>query len=539
MKVVLLVLSGDASFARTKLATTYPQAEVQIISRSDIEGTGLSTRLRKLRALHPDIFVIATERLRWQRGQHAFMLFGALAGAREVIMLDSHGDELKRSRANLLFKAPLELTGDAFSSARTLAKAERELRGLEALVQSNSFQPRATKTEHPRIVYLRSTPGPGTQAGGAASHIKGVVEGLVDLGAHVELISNDRISGFDQNVKVIDPVSAGTSRAIFDINNNLNFTRHLLPLIQRSVPDLIYQRYARFSWAGVVAAIKTNRPLFLEYNGSEVWVGQHWDQVGKLDLLERYEQLNLKAATRIFVVSEVERRNLENRGVDSGKIIINPNAVDVSSFHPNVGGTEVRRKLGLIDNDVVVGFVGTFGPWHGVLVLAEAIKALTTHLSIKFLLVGSGSLHAEVQQMLGDETKAGRVIFTGPVGHNEVPALLDACDILVSPHVPLTDGSEFFGSPTKLFEYMAMGKGIVASRLGQIADVLDDNTALLVEPGDSGELASAIRQLAESGELRRRLGTNARETAVQKHTWKHNAERVLDAYLSLIVNSES
>ncbi|HEV8136628.1 MAG TPA: glycosyltransferase, partial [Pyrinomonadaceae bacterium] len=70
-------------------------------------------------------------------------------------------------------------------------------------------------------------------------------------------------------------------------------------------------------------------------------------------------------------------------------------------------------------------------------------------------------------------------------------------------------------------------------------DVLDDNTALLVEPGDSGELASAIRQLAESGELRRRLGTNARETAVQKHTWKHNAERVLDAYLSLIVNSES
>jgi len=539
MKVVLLVLSGDASFARTKLATTYPQAEVQIISRSDIEGTGLSTRLRKLRALHPDIFVIATERLRWQRGQHAFMLFGALAGAREVIMLDSHGDELNRSRANLLFKAPLELTGDAFSSARTLAKAERELRGLEALVQSNSFQPRATKTEHPRIVYLRSTPGPGTQAGGAASHIKGVVEGLVDLGAHVELISNDRISGFDQNVKVIDPVSSGTSRAIFDINNNLNFTRHLLPLIQRSVPDLIYQRYARFSWAGVVAAIKTNRPLFLEYNGSEVWVGQHWDQVGKLDLLERYEKLNLKAATRIFVVSEVERRNLENRGVDSGKIIINPNAVDVSSFHPNVGGTEVRRKLGLIDNDVVVGFVGTFGPWHGVLVLAEAIKALTTHLSIKFLLVGSGSLHAEVQQMLGDETKAGRVIFTGPVGHNEVPALLDACDILVSPHVPLTDGSEFFGSPTKLFEYMAMGKGIVASRLGQIADVLDDNTALLVDPGDSGELASAIRQLAESGELRRRLGTNARETAVQKHTWRHNAQRVLDAYLSLIVNSES
>jgi glycosyltransferase involved in cell wall biosynthesis len=537
MKVVLLVLSGDPSQVRTKLATIYPHAEIQIISRSDIEGLGLSTRLRKLRALHPDIFVIATERLRWQRGQHAFMLFGALAGAREVIMLDSHGDELKRSRTNLILKAPVELTTDAIASARILAKAERELQRLEALVQSNSFQPQAASTEHPRILYLRSTPGPGTQAGGAASHIKGVVEGLVNLGAHVEVVSNDRISGFDEKLRVIEPVSSGTSRAIFDINNNLNFTRQLLPLLEQSVPDLIYQRYARFSWAGVAAAIKTNRPLFLEYNGSEVWVGKHWDRVGKLELLERYEQLNLKAATRIFVVSEVELRNLESRGVSSDKIVVNPNGVDVSSFHPNVGGTEVRRKLGFMDNDVVVGFVGTFGPWHGVLVLAEAIKTIGTDLPIKFLLVGSGSLHAEVQQMLVDETNAGRVVFTGPVGHNEVPALLDACDILVSPHVPLTDGSEFFGSPTKLFEYMAMGKGIVASRLGQIADVLDDaNTALLVEPGDSDELALAIRRLVETGELRQRLGTNAREAVVQKHTWKHNAQRVLDEYRSLIVN---
>jgi glycosyltransferase involved in cell wall biosynthesis len=271
-----------------------------------------------------------------------------------------------------------------------------------------------------------------------------------------------------------------------------------------------------------------------------VWVGKHWDRVGKLDLLERYEQLNLKAATRIFVVSDVERRNLEKRGVNSDKIIINPNGVDPSTFYPGAGGSEVRRKLGFRESDLVIGFVGTFGPWHGVLVLAEAIKGILADLPVKFLLVGSGSLHAQVQQTLLDETNAGRVIFTGPVGHKEVPALLDACNILVSPHVPLADGSEFFGSPTKLFEYMAMGKGIVASRLGQIADVLDDaNTALLVEPGDSGELALAILRLAESGELRRRLGTNARETAVQKHTWKHNAQRVLDAYLSLIVNSES
>ena len=68
----------------------------------------------------------------------------------------------------------------------------------------------------------------------------------------------------------------------------------------------------------------------------------------------------------------------------------------------------------------------------------------------------------------------------GAVAHDRVPALLDACDILVSPHVPLDARRGFFGSPTKLFEYMAMGKGIVASRLGQIGEVLQrrrDSTA--------------------------------------------------------------
>jgi glycosyltransferase involved in cell wall biosynthesis len=280
-----------------------------------------------------------------------------------------------------------------------------------------------------------------------------------------------------------------------------------------------------------VAALQTRRPLFLEYNGSEVWVGRHWDRVGRLDLLERYEQLNLQAATRIFVVSDVERRNLERRGVAADKIVFNPNGVDTELFRPGVGGAEKRLTFGFKPNDVVVGFVGTFGPWHGVLELAEAVRAIPGHLPVRFLMVGTGSLHGEVQRLLQDDR---RVVLTGPVGHLEVPALLDACDVLVSPHVPLADGSEFFGSPTKLFEYMAMGKGIVASRLGQIGEVLKaEETAILVEPGNVGALANAMERLATSAELRTRLGKNARDVAVEKHTWKHNAQRVLDAYRSL------
>jgi glycosyltransferase involved in cell wall biosynthesis len=78
---------------------------------------------------------------------------------------------------------------------------------------------------------------------------------------------------------------------------------------------------------------------------------------------------------------------------------------------------------------------------------------------------------------------------------------------------------------------MAMGKAIVASRLGQIGEVLKhEETALLVSPGNSQELSAAIIRFAESRSLRETLGSAARSTAVANHTWTRNAQNILDAY---------
>ena len=114
------------------------------------------------------------------------------------------------------------------------------------------------------------------------------------------------------------------------------------------------------------------------------------------------------------------------------------------------------------------------------------------------------------------------------VPHAEMPAYLAACDILVSPHGRQADGEEFFGSPTKLFEYMASGRAIVASAVGQIAEVLvDERSALLVPPDDPDALCRAIVRLVDDACLRARLGRAARGSAEQCHTWRQNAERVL------------
>jgi glycosyltransferase involved in cell wall biosynthesis len=543
MKVVLLLLGGNAEPAIRRLSARYPDAQIEMLSRSEFESNGAVSRLMRLRSTRPNVFAVATERLCWQRGQNLFMLFGALAGAGEVLIIDAHDNVRIESRAGSLIKSTSRLVLESIKTARTLAASKSELARLEAAFASDSHGTRRQRVE-PRnganegaatdIVYLRATPGAGTQVGGASSHINGVVNAMIELGARIRFISNDLIAGLDESktpLTVIEPEPLGTTRAAFDIHNNRVFTCAAVPLVEQINPDFIYQRYARFGWAGVAASLKTQRPLFLEYNGSEVWVGRNWDKVGMLDLLERYERLNLKAAARIFVVSEVEKRNLERAGVVPEKIVVNPNGVDAEKFRPGIGGLTARRELGVQGDEILVGFVGTFGPWHGVLALARAIVSLGTESRIRFLMIGTGSLRDEFELILREGGVADRVIFTGSVEHERVPLLLDACDVLVSPHVPMADGSEFFGSPTKLFEYMAVGKAIVASRLGQIGDVLEhERTALLTEPGNVHELKAAVERLALDSELRERLGFAARAQAVSNHTWAHNADRVLATY---------
>ena len=125
MKVVLLALSGDSSQWRERVDRLYPDSSLELISRAEFETGSHLKRLKSLRSLRPDVLVIGTERLPWQRGQNLFMVFGALAGAREVLMLDAHGGLVRKSRANVLAGAPMRLGRETLTGVSDVAQSRR------------------------------------------------------------------------------------------------------------------------------------------------------------------------------------------------------------------------------------------------------------------------------------------------------------------------------------------------------------------------------------------------------------------------------
>ena len=536
---VLLDMSGDKKASLEWAVRRWGQPDVKTINKADLKWTSKLAALAVVRALKPKTFLLFTGDLNLQSGLGALMLFGVFAGARHVVIGDRLGRNISRSRLSvLILQTPrfvLELlAGYLFLIPLSwlLTEILRISLIFRAPVRASRIRNKsisADQTRSLRALYIRATMAIAAE-GGMPTHVAGFASGATALGHQLRFLTSDAQRS-EGGSSIAPSLMFSATRALFELWNNLVFTSKALRLIsgdsQSSGIDFIYQRYSRFNWTGVALSLVTGIPLALEYNGSEVWAGRQWDPIGQLWLLRRFERLNQRAADLVFVVSDVERRNLRKSGVTLAGIIVNPNGVDPERFQPGYGGREIRRALG-VDDKTVVGFVGTFGPWHGAPVLAEAARVLAAKPGIHFLFIGDGDQRGQTESIV--ESSQVSATFAGRISHDKVASYLDACDILVSPHVPSADGSEFFGSPTKLFEYMAMGKGVVASRLGQIAEVITDGeNGLLVEPGDAIELARAIEKLAGDSELRAQLGAAARGTAIKRYTWRHNAERVFDA----------
>ena len=396
-----------------------------------------------------------------------------------------------------------------------------------------------------RLLYLRSVYWFNLTTGGSVGHTAGVINSLHKK-VQLDIYSNDKLPGIGAPVDIITPIKIPfLPNELCELLYSLKIIIHFKNLTNCSA---IYQRYSGFSFASSYLSQKHKIPFILEFNSSSLWTLKYWKSSGnklhtfvrgiyhqlfKIPIASLVESYNLKTATLIVVVSQALKESLISRGIPEQKILINPNGIDADKYSPAISGNSVRKKYNL-EKKQIIGFIGTFGQWHGVVEMAKAIvcffqqnpKAITR---AKFLLIGDGVLMPQVKQIIEQSPYSKNVIFTGSVAQEEGASYLAACDIFLSPHIPNSDGSKFFGSPTKLFEYMGMGKAIIASDLEQIGDVLEHGkTAYLVPPGDIQALADAIAIVSKDKKLQIQLGENARKEVVAKYTWDKHVDMLLE-----------
>ena len=392
---------------------------------------------------------------------------------------------------------------------------------------------------HGSVVYCRSDFWFGLKSGGSIAHTSGVLNALFSLYRwHLFFITTDYIPNVHQKIKqhlYALPKLFWDFPQFTAAASNFSFLRQSKKLISISKNEIsfVYHRYSLNCFFAPLLAKTCRCLLVLEYNGSELWVANNWgDKLNYPVLSSKIENFNLNQSDLIVVVSKAIHDQLISRGIDSRKILVNPNGVDPEQFSPNIDGSMIVNKYGLSDK-LIIGFIGTFGHWHGAEVLAEAFSRLLFRLPkykecLHLLMIGDGVTLPVVKCIISKYDLDDYCTFTGVVSQADGPSYLATCEILVSPHVNNADGTPFFGSPTKLFEYMAMGKGIVASDLDQIGEVLShDHTAWLVKPGDADALAAGIERLVNDATLRNRLGQSARSEVIDKYTWLEHTRRII------------
>jgi glycosyltransferase involved in cell wall biosynthesis/ubiquinone/menaquinone biosynthesis C-methylase UbiE len=390
-------------------------------------------------------------------------------------------------------------------------------------------------------VYLRTDFWSPIESGGSYGHTCYVAKELAAVTESFTCFMANRFPLLDEygiRQVVMPPPSA--TRNEDDI---ATATPHYVDLLRAELqalrPAFIYERLCLGNYAAALLSAEFGIPYIVEYNGSEISMRRSFEGTGyvyEAEYLEA-EALAFEQATLITVVSAEIRKGLMARGVDAARIIVNPNGVDLDAYAPASPGERdaLRKSSGFDPSDRVIGFTGTFGGWHGIDVLSDAIPRICQSAPrAKFLLIGDGNFKQLIDHAVASYGLERRVVSTGRVPQTEGARLLKACDIYVSPHSTHMVDSKFFGSPTKIFEYMALGGGIVASDLEQIGQVLSpaltpdeaaggpsiaDERSVLCAPGDVGQFVQGVLALVEQPDLARALGRNARLAAAAHYSW--------------------
>jgi glycosyltransferase involved in cell wall biosynthesis len=384
-----------------------------------------------------------------------------------------------------------------------------------------------------RILYHHRTRGAGVER----VHILGIADALRKLDHRVDVMSVTGLEQVEGDVAAVSAkgwkwrfIHAVTTRIpeflfeFVELAYNILAAFRVSRYIGNRKPDLIYERYSMFLFAGVWVARRNGIPIILEVNDSAAV--ERVRPLFFVSIARRTEKWIFSNCSGIVFVSRQFQREVVAHFGELAQSIVSPNGADIEQFSPSAELRErTRLQLG-VDKKVVCGYVGAFVHWHGIdWFIRDIIEEMKKCPELVLLLVGDGRLYEEIQKLVRDRGASDRILLTGRVPHAEVSSLIAAMDFAVLPD------SNTYGSPMKLFELMAMGIGVVAPNFDPICEVVvDSSTGWLFPARDHIGCVERVLSIATQSQEHLRVGLAAREYIAEHRQWKNNVDQLLALY---------
>ncbi len=363
---------------------------------------------------------------------------------------------------------------------------------------------------------------------GQAVHIEEMVDALRSLGHEVLVVApavGGDPSAMGGEVGWVRRLRDSLPRAAYELLE-LAYTlvayRKLAAAARSFQPDMVYERYNLFLLAGALLRWRRGVPLLLEVNAPLVQERHRFSGLSLLGLANWAEGCAWRRCDVVLPVTQVLADHVRRRQVPDERIVVIPNGINEAHFAAAPDPVEAKRRLGWGDA-LVLGFTGFVRDWHGIDRVVRWLAGPDAPPQARLLMVGDGPARAELEALAGELKLGDRVRFTGVVDRGEVPALAAAFDVALQPAVTP------YASPLKLFEYLALGKAVVAPREPNLLEVLrDGDNAVMFDGQAPGGLEQALHRVCNDADLRAHVAAGAAASiARQGLTWRNNAQRVV------------
>jgi glycosyltransferase involved in cell wall biosynthesis len=265
-------------------------------------------------------------------------------------------------------------------------------------------------------------------------------------------------------------------------------------------------------FVAVIVKFLTNKPVLLTVHGGDIF-----NLTG--DLMTKVKRFVLKNSDIVCVNSRATEKACQ--AIYDRHYEIIPMGIDFKRFKPQPPAKYLIDKYNLQDFSIL--FVGRLADVKGVIYMCQALKLLGNDgYQFKALIVGDGPLRQDLQQYVTKHNLTSKIIFTGWVDQKNLKDYYNVADVFVGPSLSEPQGLVFI-------EALASGVPVIASKVGGIVDIVDDEkNGFLVKPQSSRSIYKKLKLLIDDSSKLQQLKSHTRQNVEQRFAWQNVVKKYND-----------